>query len=292
MSNNPYSSAQNSWNQQPQPGPYAPQGHTGQSGRFNQFGQFGQPGFSGMSPQQPGPTKNIRRRSQAKLGLFYALGYVVVIWAVHIISTVIFGGGLVHYGIHPLEPSSLPHIFTSPILHVNFEHLMSNTVPGAIFAFLIGYSGHRVFWEVTAFVVMIGGLGTWLFGGPGTNHVGASMLVYGWLAYLLVRGIFNRSASQIALGVLLGLMYSGLVWGVLPLDADISWQAHLFGAIGGIAAGVVINSDDPPELRARKRAKKAQQAQPAGAPYPPNAGAPGMAPGNPQPGPYYNPPRP
>lgn len=249
MSYNPYSSAQNAWNQQPDP-----------------FAQSGQAGFPmPQSGQGPAPRQN-HRRSQAKLGLTYAIGYIVVIWAVHLVNVIVFGGDLVNFGIHPLEPASLPFILTSPVLHVNFEHLISNSVPGAIFAFLIGYSGHRVFWEVTAFVVAVGGLGTWVLGGPGTNHVGASMLVYGWLAYLLVRGIFNRSASQIALGVLLGLMYSGLLWGVLPLDEGVSWQAHLFGALGGVAAGNLITSDDPPALRERKAVKKQQKTRQVGGP--------------------------
>lgn len=243
MSHNPYS-----------PNPYASPNPGA--------GAYGQPGPA-LRPRSGPPAS---RRRQMKLGFTYAIGYVVVIWAVHLISLILFGGNLVYYGIHPLEPSSLPYIFTSPILHLNFEHLISNTVPGAIFAFLIGCSGHRVFWEVTAFVVCIGGLGTWLLGGPGTNHVGASMLVYGWLVYLLVRGIFNRSAAQIAIGVVLGVIYSGLVWGVLPLDEGISWQAHLFGAIGGVAAGTVITSDDPPALRARKQAKRARKTQVVQAP--------------------------
>ena len=178
MSYNPYSSSQNSSNQQPPHNPYAQAGQSGMPGQSSQFGSFGQPGQPGgfSTATQPRPSQHTRR-AQLKRGLLYAVGYVGVIWLVHLISLVIFGGNLVYFGIHPLEPASLPHIFTSPILHVNFEHLISNTLPGAIFAFLIGCSGHRVFWEVTAFVVMIGGLGTWLFGGPGTNHVGASMLV-------------------------------------------------------------------------------------------------------------------
>lgn len=257
MSNNPYysaPSAANTWNQQ---------NAWNQQNTWNQQrNPYGQPGYAGGPVQpigQPQVPRQSRRRNQAKLGLTYAIGYVVVIWAVHLVNVIVFGGDLVYFGIHPLEPASLPFIFTSPILHVNFEHLISNTVPGAIFAFLVGYSGHRVFWEVTAFVVIVGGLGTWVLGGPGTNHVGASMLVYGWLAYLLVRGIFNRSASQIALGVVLGLTYSGLIWGVLPINEGVSWQAHLFGGLGGVAAGVLITSDDPPALQARKTVKQQQK---------------------------------
>ncbi|MDK8896189.1 rhomboid family intramembrane serine protease [Corynebacterium sp. MSK006] len=192
------------------------------------------------------------RRAPANLrtGLACAVGYLVVLWAVHLVNVFLFGGNLVALGIHPLDPSSLWHIATAPVLHADFSHLTSNSVPGAIFAFLVGLSGRRAFWEVTAFVVVVGGAGTWFFGGVGTNHIGASMLVYGWLIYLLIRGIFNRSLGQIALGVVLFISYSGLLWGVLPGTPGMSWQAHLFGAIGGVLAGMIITSDDPPKNKA------------------------------------------
>ena len=188
-------------------------------------------------------------------GIRYAVGFLVVIWAVHLVNVIFFAGGLIRFGIHPLDTSSLWGIFTSPLLHADFGHLISNSVTGVVFAFLIGFSGRRVFWEVTLIVVLIAGLGTWLFGGVGTNLIGASGLVYGWLGYLLVRGIFNRSFSQILVGVLLGITHSGLVWGVLPLTPGVSWQAHLFGALGGVAAGMTITSDDPPALKAKRQNK-------------------------------------
>lgn len=202
------------------------------------------------------PVSPPARRSPVRFGLMFAAAFVIAIWAVHIVNIFIFGGRLIYFGIHPLDVSSIWHILTSPLLHANVEHLLSNTVPGAIFSFLIGLSRARVWWEVTAIVVIVGGLGVWLLGGVGTNHIGASGLVYGWLGYLLVRGIFNRSLSQILLGVILGVAYSGLLLGVLPGVPGVSWQAHLFGAVGGIGAGMFITSDDPPALRARRRAKE------------------------------------
>lgn len=128
----------------------------------------------------------------------------------------------------PLDFNGIWGIFTAPLLHANFEHLIGNSVPGAIFCFLIGLSGRKAWWEVTIITVLVAGIGTWLLGGPGTSHIGASSLVYGWLAYLIVRGLFNRSFSQTALGVVLGFAYSGLVWGVLPVYEGVSWQGHLF----------------------------------------------------------------
>ncbi|QGU08154.1 Rhomboid family protein [Corynebacterium occultum] len=211
----------------------------------------------------PGTSRSSALRTQLKThfgtGLFYAIAYVVVIWAVHLINAAL-GGLPTYFGIHPLDLSSIWHIFTSPLLHANWEHLISNTVPGAIFCFLIGLSGHRVFWEVTTIVMLLAGVGTWIFGGIGTNHIGASGMVYGWLAYLLIRGIFNRSISQIILGVLLGMAYSGFIYGVLPGTPGISWQAHLFGALGGLGAGSFITSDDPKALK-EKRVQKALRSQ-------------------------------
>lgn len=214
------------------------------------------PAQSGRRPPAGRRQPVLSRTSRLGTGVAYALGYVVLIWAVHLVNLLFFGGTLNFFGIHPLDLSSLWGILTSPLLHANFSHLISNTVPGAVFAFLIGVSGHRVFWEVTAIVVLFGGAGVWLFGGIGTNHIGASGLVYGWLGYLLVRGIFNRSLSQVALGVILGFMYSGLVWGVLPGVPGVSWQAHLFGALGGVGAGMFITSDDPKALREKRKARE------------------------------------
>ncbi len=226
----------------------------------NPFGAPGGPHRQGYRPmprggRNPGRVP-ARRRGGWRTGLSYAAGFVIVIWAVHLVNAVVFGGQLIVFGIHPLDLSSLWGVATSPLLHADFSHLVSNTLPGAIFAFLIGHSGHRVFWEVTAIVVIVGGVGVWLFGGVGTNHIGASGLVYGWLAYLLIRGFFNRSLSEIGLGVTLGFIYSGLIFGLLPGTPGMSWQAHLFGAVGGVLAGMFITSDDPPHLVAYRSAKK------------------------------------
>ncbi|ATZ07363.1 TPA: rhomboid family intramembrane serine protease [Corynebacterium striatum] len=198
-----------------------------------------------------GDSKNYTRGGRIRTGISLAVGFLVVEWLVQIINFLIFGGALSNYGIRPLDFNGIWGIFTAPLLHANFEHLIGNSVPGAIFCFLIGLSGRKAWWEVTIITVLVAGIGTWLLGGPGTSHIGASSLVYGWLAYLIIRGLFNRSFSQTALGVVLGFAYSGLVWGVLPVYEGVSWQGHLFGAIGGVIAGMTITSDDPVKVAKR-----------------------------------------
>lgn len=203
------------------------------------------PGAGHQPVPNTGDSKNYTRTGRLKTAASLTVGFLAVEWIIHIINFLFFGSELGQYGIHPLDFNGIWGIFTAPLLHANFEHLIGNSLPGAIFCFLIGLSGRKAWWEVTIIVVLIAGVGTWLLGGPGTSHIGASGMVYGWLAYLIVRGIFNRSLGQFLVGVGLGFAYSGLIWGVLPLYEGVSWQGHLFGAIGGIVAGMVITSDDP-----------------------------------------------
>lgn len=209
------------------------------------------PGTGHQPVLNKGDSKNYTRTGRLKTAASLTVGFLAVEWIIHIINFLFFGSELGQYGIHPLDFNGIWGIFTAPLLHANFEHLIGNSLPGAVFCFLIGLSGRKAWWEVTIIVVLIAGVGTWLLGGPGTSHIGASGVVYGWLAYLIVRGIFNRSLSQFLVGLGLGFAYSGLIWGVLPIYEGVSWQGHLFGAIGGILAGMTITSDDP--VKAVKR---------------------------------------
>lgn len=197
------------------------------------------------APVNKGDSRNYTRAGRLRTATALTVGFLAIEWIIQIVNAVLFGNDLGQFGIHPLDFNGIWGIFTAPLLHANFEHLIGNSVPGAVFCFLIGLSGRKAWWEVTIIVVLIAGVGTWLLGGPGTSHIGASGLIYGWLTYLIVRGIFNRSLIQFITGLVLGFAYSGLIWGVLPIYEGVSWQGHLFGAIGGVVAGMVITSDDP-----------------------------------------------
>src|SRR5699024_6291266 len=156
-------------------------------------------------------------------GFIFALEYVAAPWQGRIVNTFLFGGAFTYFGIPPVHFNALLVIISAPFLHSNVDDLISKSMSGPLFCFLVGLSGRRTWWEVTLLVVLIGGIGTWLLGGPGTNHIGASGVVYGWWAYLLIRGIFNRSLLQIALGVVLSIFYSGMIFGVLPIYEGVSW---------------------------------------------------------------------
>lgn len=183
-------------------------------------------------------------RQWARAGLI-VLGFVVVLYVIEFVD------GLTEYnrldrtlGIEPRETDGLDGIVFAPLLHGGWDHLAGNTFPVLILGFLALAAGLARGLAATAIIWVVGGVGTWLTGATGSIHIGASVLVFGWLTYLISRGWFARKAGQIVLGLVVLLLYGSLLWGVLPGQDGISWQGHLFGAMGGLLAGWVLSGNE------------------------------------------------
>ena len=162
--------------------------------------------------------------------------FVALLYVVEAIDT-LTGGRLERAGgIAPRDVAGLDGIALAPLLHGDWGHLLANTGPLLFLGFFLLLSGLRRWAAVTATVWLAGGIGVWLVGPENTIHVGASILVFGWLVYLMLRGLFTGHPGQLALGVILLFLYGGALWGVLPGQPGISWQGHLFGAVGGALA--------------------------------------------------------
>lgn len=182
-----------------------------------------------MTATDPTPTRpHLWQRSVAVVVVLAAL--LVIVEAVD----AAMGYRLNHAGIEPREIDGLDGIIWSPFLHAGWGHLAANLVPGVVLAFVLLLA--RRFLAVTLTVWVLSGVGVWLFGPSHSFTVGASGVIFGWLAYLLVRGLFNRNLIQILIGVVLFVVYGSVLWGMLPTSTTVSWQGHLFGAIGGVLA--------------------------------------------------------
>ncbi len=151
--------------------------------------------------------------------------------------------GLDNLGIKPRTDDGLWGIAFAPMLHGGWDHLIGNTIPLLVLGFLVLMAGIARGIAATAIIWIVGGVGTWLTGQSGSVHIGASVLIFGWLTFLIMRGLFTRSAIQILVGLAVLVIYGGMLWGVLPNDPRISWQGHLFGAIGGVLAAWWLSSD-------------------------------------------------
>ena len=103
--------------------------------------------------------------------------------------------------------------------------------------------GRRLFVLLSLWLTVIGGAGVWLLGGSRTVHLGASLLIFGYLGFLLSRGIAERSIGGVLVSLAILLGYSGMLYGVLPGQPGISWLGHLCGFIAGIAGAWVIREN-------------------------------------------------
>ena len=166
-------------------------------------------------------------------------GLVALMWALEIVDQAL-GRALDVYGIFPRNLTGLRGILFSPFLHGNFPHLIANTVPFITLGWLVMVRRTSDFFVVSAIAMLISGLGTWLIGAPNSLHIGASGVIFGYLGFLLLRGYFERSVTSILFSVVVGMLYGGLIWGVIPGQIGISWEGHLFGFIGGGVAAKLL----------------------------------------------------
>jgi membrane associated rhomboid family serine protease len=183
-------------------------------------------------------------------------GVIAVLWVVQIVNWTDHYWLSRHYGIVAREPSRLPDIFTAPLLHWSFSHIEANSVPLFLLGFFAAYRGIRRFVVVTLLIVVMSGLGSWLFSPTRTVSAGASGVVFGYFGYLVVRGIVERHVLDVIVGVVVAVTYWSILQGVLPEDPHISWQAHLFGLIGGIVAALLLRLRPGSRSKSSRRPEK------------------------------------
>ncbi len=185
-----------------------------------------------MLPLMP---STVDTRESRAAGFRLVAAMAALMWASEIVDSVVHHR-LDRYGIEPRDADGLIGVVAAPFLHAGFDHLISNTVPFVLMGFAIALKGALRVVAVTAIVAAVSGLGTWLVAPAGTVHVGASGVVFGYGTYLLSRGFFDRDVVGLAIGLAVGAIWgTALLGGLLPQDG-VSWQGHLFGAIGGIVA--------------------------------------------------------
>jgi membrane associated rhomboid family serine protease len=181
------------------------------------------------------------RREQFADGASLVAAMAAIMWVVEVIDS-LDSHRLDSDGIVPRSASHLYGILAAPFLHASFSHLLGNTLPFVVLGLAIALAGAARVLAVTAIVALASGIGTWLTAPGGSITIGASGVVFGYATYLLSRGLFDRSVAELALGALVGVLFAGaLLWGLAP-HPGVSWEAHLFGAIGGVLAARMLSS--------------------------------------------------
>lgn len=180
------------------------------------------------------------QKTNSRPSLLLLIELVALAWIVECVDIFFFAGSLDAFGIQPRKLTGLIGIPFMPLLHGNFAHLISNTLPFLVLGYIMVRAEGRRFIGSTVTLIFLSGLGTWLIGKPGTVHIGASALIYGYFGYILTRAWIDRNMLWMITGIAVFIFYGGMLYGVLPIsvgDTPISWQGHLCGLISGIILG-------------------------------------------------------
>ncbi|WP_189891525.1 rhomboid family intramembrane serine protease [Streptomyces xantholiticus] len=183
---------------------------------------------------------------RAKAAALLMLAWVTLLWTLEAID-VASGHSLDAYGVVAREPGELADVVPAAFMHFGFDHIAANSVPLLIFGFLAALGGIRRFLALSLLIILVSGLGVWLFSPSGANTAGASGLVFGLFGYLVVRGFVERNVWQVAVGLAVGAVWgSSIGLGIIPTDTGVSWQGHLFGLLAGIAAAFLFRRRTAP----------------------------------------------
>lgn len=164
-----------------------------------------------------------------------AFGITALLWTVHL-ADIVLPADLRLYGLRPRSPDSLMGIVCYPFLHSDFRHLIGNS--GTLFILLtVSLSMNR---RMTVFALLIilflGGAGVWLFGKPGTVHIGASGVIFGLIGFLLFIGMFQKNWKTLLFSIAVFLVYGGALMNLLFIEKGVSWSGHFWGFVSGVTA--------------------------------------------------------
>jgi membrane associated rhomboid family serine protease len=160
------------------------------------------------------------------------VGLLLFVSAVHVVN-IALDGQLNRFGIIPRSPGGWLHIFTAPFLHGSYGHLINNLVGLSIFSAFCLLRSVRFFVLSSLFIIGLSGMLIWIFGRTG-SHIGASGWIFGLWSLSIAMAFFDRRLKNIVIALLVVFLYGGMIYGVLPDDPSVSFEAHIFGVIAGV----------------------------------------------------------
>lgn len=191
-------------------------------------------------------------RSSVRRALLIPIIFVAILWAIKGIE-ILLGVSFADYGLLPRHWVGLRGILFSPFLHGGIQHLAANTLPVVILGFVMFTSYQKVAWRALAWIWVLTGIWVWI-GARANYHIGVSGIIYGMATFIVLMGVLRKDTRSLALAGLVAFLYGGLVWGILPLDPQVSWESHLLGGVAGIFAAIMYYKVEPmrdPDLNYR-----------------------------------------
>jgi membrane associated rhomboid family serine protease len=172
--------------------------------------------------------------------------FVILMWAVRLVET-IGGYDFAFLGVYPLKWQGLIGIITAPFIHSGFSHLIANSLPLIVLGSALFYFYPQIAFRILIMIWIFTGFWVWI-GGRESYHIGASGVVYGLAAFILVSGIIRRHTGLMAMALVVVFLYGSLIWGIFPEffpNENISWESHLFGLVAGISLAIFYRKEGP-----------------------------------------------
>jgi membrane associated rhomboid family serine protease len=195
----------------------------------------------------PSDTTLEEERRKVTFSAIFAGTLVALLWIVKVYEW-FFDLDLHGFALKPRTIAGLPGILAEPLLHGDWNHLISNSVPLFLLMMAVLYFYRGIGFKVLGIIWIITGLGVWLFARD-SYHIGASGIVYGLASFLALSGVLRNDTRLMSISLLIIFLYGGMIWGVLPLFQHISWESHLVGALAGVYCAVRYRKQGPPIRR-------------------------------------------
>jgi len=183
-----------------------------------------------------------RAQHNFRLALKIALTLTAFLWLILFLDYFL-GLELARFGLRPGNLRGLIGLLTAPLLHSGVEHMFSNTLPLIISMTAILYLYPRSSVRVIPIIWIGSGMLAWIIGRP-SLHFGASGFVYGLLAFVFISGVLRFDMRSVAVSIMVWFLYGSMIWGLLPIRPNMSWELHLSGAILGVALAIVFRQWD------------------------------------------------
>ncbi len=175
--------------------------------------------------------------------LVFPAFFLFLLWAVKFFE-ISMEISLVEGGVFPRRLSGLQGILFSPLIHGGWKHLVDNSMPVLFLSLALFYFYRDIAYKIWFLIYFLGGILLWGFGRQ-AFHIGASGLIYGLAAFLFLSGVIRKVRSLMAISLLVVFWYGGMVWGLLPFDFEVSFEAHITGAVAGVILAFVYRDQGP-----------------------------------------------
>lgn len=181
--------------------------------------------------------------SKIFFSLFYPTVFVALLWAIKFYEY-ITGNSMIFYGLYPRTLHGLIGIVTAPLIHADFSHLISNSIPLIILGSMTFFFYRPIAFQVFFWVYLMTGVWVWA-AARDSYHIGASGILYGFVCFLFFSGIFRKNPHLMAISLFVTLLYGGMVWGIFPIKNGVSWESHLLGSLAGIITAYNFRNEGP-----------------------------------------------